>query len=1255
MEEKELEKENQNEEQNKSEISNKINQKEEKCKKTKGNSFDIDKIWDNNSKYKMNYTKLFEFLKSRDKDKYLIENVYWCNILLMQSEIELSNKISILNFLCNYYQKDNKAEFIYNITNKIEKYKDSFNAIDPALGINVYLKAINFLNDKYTFIYAYRYALKISDLINKDLVTVTKKYNIDELNEFLEGKIHTSFINHLANYKAQFMDDNHFKIEDIQKIKNVIDLLISNQYNINDDMDTPEKENKENNVINNNPYLYIINKDWIIKAKIFIETYIRVKEQKLNEFYEESFEPDYVYNSYFNEKNDKNKFNEKNKKVSKGFCAYPGPVNNFQFTLFKDYWINFKNLDENDFIKEDIKLKENYLLVKEKDWKLVKSFFEATNEIKRRKGNLDIVGLKFILFDKRIDIKNANVNLLKQKYIQININNTFKNLKEKILYIVNENLKYVEDKNINNKQVCFYILDKNKKKILIEICFSFVTNIPTYDSIYLEKIDFQDEITLKDFFKKYNKKKHILIIEILDINKPNFLVDLKYGNNNQFKCSICNKIIENIKDKYNCEICNFSLFCSGKCAKESKYHDILHRQYLQIIEEKFNLSELLTMKLEDVLSKESNFGRVGLYNMGNTCYLNSALQCLSNTEDLTKYFIKNIFRTEINNGSSLGSKGYISNEYYKLINRMWNGHEKEFCPKEFRIKFCKRTQLFLNNEQQDSQEFLLAVLDNLHEDLNRITNKKYMELQEKKEGETDEQASKRWWDYFKSRENSIIMDLFQGQFKSTIRCSSCGNTSISYDTYVNLGLPIPIKGTQTQIKFLTANRNFIDINIKMDEKIELKDVTKKAISFINKKNYIENLNIEKNGNNNLKDNEETKNKINENIDKIIYNNIEVIEFNKGFKMNNIYKTAYENINKNYKSKNNMNQPLFDNIKLKTLFNNNNNKEIILIEKNINLDPQSSCNIYIYPMMEKEIIGIFSNSIKKIILSYPIIATLKFEDSLEQLESLISKKLENMLRPTKQTKEKSNLIEICFPHFTKGWGNFKIQNGECPICKKKYDKSNKKFCSLFNYFKKNTKISELINIQNKGKYLILYAKSDLYNLNKEIYSGIPLFDENSKKKDSKMNLNIYDSLDFFNKEEILDGDNMWFCNKCKNLRRAEKKIQIYRTPIYLIIHLKRFKHRNTIIKALLGNKNETFIEYKEILNLKDFVVGPDRDKSIYSLYGVIIHKKFMNGGHYYAYCKNRGIWITFNDERLSKCNNPIDKDAYLLFYKRKNID
>ena len=253
---------------------------------------------------------------------------------------------------------------------------------------------------------------------------------------------------------------------------------------------------------------------------------------------------------------------------------------------------------------------------------------------------------------------------------------------------------------------------------------------------------------------------------------------------------------------------------------------------------------------------------------------------------------------------------------------MWVGDTYQFCPKEFRINFCRKTQLFLNSEQQDSQEFLLAVLDNLHEDLNRITNKKYMELEEKQDGESDEQASTRWWNYYKSRENSIIVDLFQGQFKSTIKCGTCGKSSISYETYNNLGLPIPTKGTQAQIKLLTSELNFIDINIKIDENYAIKDIIKKATSFINKKKYIDYLKNKNNGNTellgdtskNLKDN-------NEELEKLLYNNIEIIEFNKGFKMNNIYKTAYENININFQSENNMKQPLFDNLKLNTLYKN----------------------------------------------------------------------------------------------------------------------------------------------------------------------------------------------------------------------------------------------------------------------------------------------------------------------------------------------
>ena len=117
----------------------------------------------------------------------------------------------------------------------------------------------------------------------------------------------------------------------------------------------------------------------------------------------------------------------------------------------------------------------------------------------------------------------------------------------------------------------------------------------------------------------------------------------------------------------------------------------------------------------------------------------------------------------------------------------------------------------------------------------------------------------------------------------------------------------------------------------------------------------------------------------------------------------------------------------------------------------------------------------------------------------------------------------------------------------------------------------------------------------------------------------------------------------------------KKIEIYKTPLYLIVQLKRIKNRNNIVRFILGSKNSKYIDYKEVLNLKEFVVGPDNNKSIYNLYAITIHREFINGGHYYAFCKNNNVWLTFDDDKVSYCENPVNKYAYLLFYKRKKVN
>jgi len=147
--------------------------------------------------------------------------------------------------------------------------------------------------------------------------------------------------------------------------------------------------------------------------------------------------------------------------------------------------------------------------------------------------------------------------------------------------------------------------------------------------------------------------------------------------------------------------------------------------------------------------------------------------------------------------------------------------------------------------------------------------------------------------------------------------------------------------------------------------------------------------------------------------------------------------------------------------------------------------------------------------------------------------------------------------------------------------------------------------------------------------------------------------LEDCLEGFLREERLDKDEEWYCSSCKEHKRAIKKIDIWKLPRILIIHLKRFCFTSTVPSKLT---TELDLPPNGELCMRPFKIGPDDgNQELYRLYAVSNHSGGVSFGHYTAHCYNQtsGKWYLFNDE-LTRPVNYTDLDgskAYILFFER----
>ena len=175
---------------------------------------------------------------------------------------------------------------------------------------------------------------------------------------------------------------------------------------------------------------------------------------------------------------------------------------------------------------------------------------------------------------------------------------------------------------------------------------------------------------------------------------------------------------------------------------------------------------------------------------------------MSNTPELTKYFLEGHHLKEMNTKNPLGMKGKLAKAFGSLIREMWMGKNGRTAPYDLKRTLGSRVSRFSGYGQQDSAELLNYILDLIHEDLNRVYKKPYVEMSDEP-NRSDAVVAQEYWDAFKARNQSIIVDLMYAQLKSTVTCLTCGRIATAFDPYMSVCLPI-VKEEKFEFMFVNS-------------------------------------------------------------------------------------------------------------------------------------------------------------------------------------------------------------------------------------------------------------------------------------------------------------------------------------------------------------------------------------------------------------------------------------------------------------------
>uniref|UniRef100_A0A669DEY3 ubiquitinyl hydrolase 1 n=1 Tax=Oreochromis niloticus TaxID=8128 RepID=A0A669DEY3_ORENI len=595
-------------------------------------------------------------------------------------------------------------------------------------------------------------------------------------------------------------------------------------------------------------------------------------------------------------------------------------------------------------------------------------------------------------------------------------------------------------------------------------------------------------------------------------------------------------------------------------------------------------------------------GVLGLKNHGNTCFMNAVVQCLSNTDLLAEYLGLERYKMDMKVTEHLAS----------LIRALWT---LEYTPQlsvDFKATVSKYGSQFRGNSQHDALEFLLWLLDRVHED--EVPSPDPSQSQQPR------------------IQHSFVQEHFQAQYKSSLTCPHCLKQSNTFDPFLCISLPIPLRQTRplcVVLVFSTKGQRYLRVGL--------------AVPLFGSVAFLRRLVAD-------------EGKISP--DQVILTEVYSTGFQRSFFDEDDLTSIAEN-------------DVIYAFQAPPLYIRGGSARISGMTEaspeGQRLPPSGTLSSeFLNQGAPVKILLLVCNAAgagqQAVRFGPPFLMREDRSISWDQLQQSILSKLYYLMINGAQAQNTRVLFNIRVVGGSVFYSYLSPQDGQ-PLYHPAVDRALK-LCGSGG----PPHVKLIIEWEHRIKDCLFG------NIKEEVVKDAESVRNQQQQHVQQYSCTLDECFQLYTKEEQLAPDDAWKCPHCKQLQQGMVKMSLWTLPDILILHLKRFRQVGE-----RRNKLTTFVHFPLVgLDMTPHVVHrshgahqhppqpgwkqsrrPDLAPPdyLYDLYAVCNHHGGMHGGHYTAYCRNSvdGQWYSYDDSSAEPVPEAevCTRGAYILFYQRRN--